>query len=185
MQVNHEWNNRKTLRDSFYECYQEKKWLKPKSNLINHKHLIAFIFKILEEILNEVNSLPNNISWFFFNILSNFLECVVQLPSLDFVKSSSWYFHLWEMVAEFNKFSIDWIVSCFWIQKHILNEINMLLSNFMEFNFFLLTFLLEVFVEWVKILRRNYIVERVLLGFRKLLLFLLHNHGFKLIKLIK
>jgi len=44
----------------------------------------------------------------------------------------------------------------------------------MEFNFFLPTFLLEVFVEWVKILRRNYIVERVLLGFWKLLLFLLH-----------
>ena len=159
--------------------------LEPKSNLINHKHLYTFVLKILKEILNEVNSLPNNICWFFFNILSNFLECVVQQLMLDFMKSSSWYFHLWEMVTELNKLSINWVVSCFLILHKVANKLNVLLSNFMESNFFLSTFLLEVFVEWVNILRRNYIVEWVFLGFWKLLLLLLHNHGFKLIKLIK
>ena len=146
-QVVHICYSHKILRDQFYKCYLYKKILLPKSNLINHEHFNTIVCKSFKEILDEENSLQHDISCLFFNIMCNLLECIVQIFSLDFVKSSSGNFNLWEMLTEFNKLFINRVIPGFLFQHKISYKLNMFFVYFVEFNFLLFTSLLKIFME--------------------------------------
>ena len=60
----------------------------------------------------------------------------------------------------------------------------MLLLNFVKSYFLFLLFFLEIFMKWVKILRRNLIIKGIFLWVWKALLFEPINHDFELIDLI-